>query len=98
MFPGAAALALQQLVGALLPQLPGAWESQPPRDDAVDFFPDDQLRERELFVLRQCGDRFVADAQEDAARDRFLVGFDLLFDVPLVLVLERSGRSMGHRI
>ena len=70
-----------------------AREPQPARNDAIDFFPDDQLGERELCLFRERGNRLVSDAEQHAARDRLLVVLDLLLEIPLVFVSERPGRT-----
>ena len=63
-------------------------ESQPRADDAVHFFAQQQLGERELLLRFERLHRLIPDAQDGLASHSFLVVLDFPFDEQLVFVLE----------
>src|SRR5512141_113990 len=67
-------------------------------DDAIDFIAQKQLVHCELSLRIERCYRFVANFEERGARDRILVVFDLVLDVQIVFVLERSGRRLIHQV
>lgn len=82
------------------PTSPGlvAGKTQPPEDQAIDFLSEQKFRQRELRLLAEHRHGFIADAQQRASRNRFLVILDLLFDEQFVLVFERTCWSIGHSL
>src|SRR5687768_10788005 len=65
-------------------------QTEPLPDDAIDLFAEQQLGESQLLIGGQRLRRFVTDAEQSAARERFLVLLDLVLHVELVLVAERA--------
>jgi hypothetical protein len=73
-----------------------ARKPKPTKNDAINLLCEHELGKDELRLAAQCGDSFVADAQQGAARDRLFVILDFVFDEHLVFVSEGTCGSIRH--
>ena len=64
--------------------------AKPLANDAIDFVAEKQLVLRELCLRVQRRDGFIANFEERSAGDRVLVDLDLILNVEIVFVLQRS--------